>query len=250
MMHRERDGEVLVVRMEHGKVNALDLELLEAIAASFEELAVQGVGPVVLTGTGSAFSAGVDLKRVVEGGAGYAERFLPALDRAFASVLGFPRPVVAAINGHAIAGGCILACACDHRVLARGKARIGAPELRVGVAWPALAFEILRHRAHPQHVRELVFGGGTHLPEEALARGLADELVDTDQLLPRALAVARDLASLPPQAFTLAKEQAHAPIRALCAASAEREDLVRADWASAATRERLARYLEQLGAKK
>ncbi|MBK9386756.1 MAG: enoyl-CoA hydratase/isomerase family protein [Planctomycetes bacterium] len=250
MIQRETYGDVLVVRLQHGKVNALDLELLEAIAATFEELARSAGGTVVLTGTGSAFSAGVDLKRIVEGGASYAERFLPALDRAFESVLAFPRPLVAAVNGHAVAGGCILALACDRRVLARGKLRIGAPELRVGVAWPALALEILRSRVHHAQLREIVYAGAAYPPEEALARGFADELAEPEQVLPRALELARDLASLPPNAFRLAKAQAAMPIRIACAASAEREAEVRADWASPATRERLARYLEQLTAKK
>jgi enoyl-CoA hydratase len=249
VIQQEDQGDVLVLRMQHGKVNALDLELLRALAEGLEELAVGDTRPVVLTGTGSAFSAGVDLKRIVDGGAQYAAEFLPALDRAFESVLHFPRPLIAAINGHAIAGGCILACASDRRVLARGKARIGAPELRVGVAWPVLAIEILRAGVRHECFREMVYGGKTYLPEEALEVGLVDELVDADQLLARALEVARDLASLPPVAFRLAKRQIAAPIPSACAAAADRETEVRADWAAPATHARLRRYLEQLSAR-
>lgn len=246
MIQREDQGDVLVLRMQHGKVNALDLELLRALAESLEELAAGDTRPVILTGSGSAFCAGVDLKRIVDGGAAYAAEFMPALDRAFESVLHFPRPLISAINGHAIAGGCILACASDSRVMVRGKARIGAPELRVGVAWPALPLEILRASVGNEGFRAMIYAGKNYLPEEALAVGMVDELVDPDQLMSRALEVARDLASLPPAAFRLAKRQLVAPIQSARAAAAEREAEVRAYWAAPETHARLRRYLEQL----
>jgi enoyl-CoA hydratase/carnithine racemase len=106
------DG-VGVVRLVHGKVNALDLELCRAIEQAMRDLDdVDGVvRAVVVTGTGRVFSAGVDLKRVVDGGAAYVAEFLPALSGAFRSVFDLGKPVVAAVNGHAIAGGCVLAAA-------------------------------------------------------------------------------------------------------------------------------------------
>ena len=133
------DGDVAVLRMQDGKVQALDLELVEALAATLDELAAADPAAVVLTGSGSSFSAGVDLFRVVEGGRDYIEPFLVGLDRCLRGLFTFPRPVVAAINGHAIAGGMVLACACDERLLARGNARLAIPELLVGVAFPAAA---------------------------------------------------------------------------------------------------------------
>jgi hypothetical protein len=92
----------------------------------------------VLTGTGSIFSAGVDLFRVLEGGRAYLEQFPPARSTPrFKKLLGFEKPLVAAINGHAIAGGASSPCGADQRFLARGKATYGAPELKVGVPVPA-----------------------------------------------------------------------------------------------------------------
>ena len=122
-----KNGDVAIVSLAHGKVNAMDVELCEAVTARFEALRQGDSTAVVLTAQGSVFSAGVDLKRIVDGGAAYAERFIPALCGMFEAVLFHPRPVVAAINGHAIAGGCVLACAADLRLMADGPGRIGAP---------------------------------------------------------------------------------------------------------------------------
>jgi enoyl-CoA hydratase len=145
MLEVEQDSGVSVLRLRHGKVNALDLELLhaitEALAAADEQTAV------VITGTGTAFSAGVDLQRVVAGGAPYLAEFLPALTAAFLAIFDHPGPVLAAINGHAIAGGCVIAAACDVRVMSQGM--IGLAELSVGVPFPVAALEIVRHAAGP-----------------------------------------------------------------------------------------------------
>ena len=90
------------VRLAHGKVNALDLELCQAIAETMRGLDTGDVRAVVLTGTGRAFSAGVDLHRIVAGGTGYVAEYLPALVSAFRAVFDLGKPV-AALNGHAIA---------------------------------------------------------------------------------------------------------------------------------------------------
>src|SRR5262249_59482586 len=126
-----------VVRLRHGKVNALDLELLQAISDTFRGLDADAV---VLTGVGKAFSAGVDLKRIVEGGAKYTQAFLPALSDALLAVFDHPRPVGAAINGDAIAGGCVLAAACDARLMSAGT--IGPARLRGAGPVPTAALAV------------------------------------------------------------------------------------------------------------
>src|SRR5262249_58457001 len=95
-------------------------------------------------GTGRIFSAGVDLLRLSEGGASYVRKFLPALCAMFAAVFSHAAPVVAAINGHAIAGGCVLACAADRRLVAREGGRIGVAGLLVGGPFPPGPLEIMR----------------------------------------------------------------------------------------------------------
>jgi len=219
MIHREPHGPITVLRMDHGKANAMDVELLDGLSEALAEADASDAQALVLTGTGRIFSAGVDLFRVLDGGAEYLGRFLPALSRALKDLFAFPRPVVAALNGHAIAGGCILACACDHRLMARGAdgsggsggGRIGVPELRVGVPFPSAALEILRFAIPRQHLQEVAYVGRTFSAEDALARGLVDELVDPDSLADRAIEAARNLAAIPPGTFQLSKRQLRRP---------------------------------------
>lgn len=151
MIELEERGAVTIVRLAHGKVNALDVELLEAIAKTFTGL--DSARAIVFTGAGRSFSAGVDLKRIVEGGLDYVRVFRPALSAAVKAVFYCPVPVVAALNGHAIAGGCVLAAACDMRLMAGGT--IGLSELRVGVPFPGVPLEVMRHALGPT-TRKLV----------------------------------------------------------------------------------------------
>src|SRR5215813_9804708 len=149
-----------VLRLAHGKANAMSLDFCEALTARFA--AVSSARAVVLTGTGAIFSAGVDLVRLIEGGAPYIRKFLPALSRMFATVFSHPAPVVAAINGHAIAGGCVLACAADKRLMARDGGHIGVTELLVGVPFPPVAMEIMRCAAASQLFADVIFSGATY----------------------------------------------------------------------------------------
>ena len=86
--------------------------------------------------------------------------------------------MVAAINGHAMAGGCVLACAADRRLMARDAGRIGVTELLVGVPFPAAAMEIMRCATAPQYFEDAIFSGATYTPPEAVARGLVHDIVD------------------------------------------------------------------------
>lgn len=212
MIRREdRDG-VALLRLEHGKANAIDIELAETLAERLDALRGERPAPaVVLTGSGSIFSAGVDLFRLLEEDEAYVDRFLPAFARMLVRLAGHPRPVVAALNGHAVAGGCIVACGCDLRLMAEGEGTVGVPELRVGVPFPGLALEILRAVVPAGRVRELVYRGRTYGPRQALARGLVDEVVPPERLLERAGEVATELAAIPEGTFALTKRQIRRP---------------------------------------
>lgn len=246
MIETEDRGVVRVLRLQRGKVNALDLELLVALADALGDAERSPARALVLTGAGSSFSAGVDLVRLIDGGEDYARAFLPALEAAFLRLFTFPRPVVAAVNGHAIAGGCILACACDRRLMAAGKGRVGVPELLVGVPFPVLALEILRFAVPRRELQRLVYGGATFQPDEALRMGLVDELVDPHEVEPRALAAAEQLAAIPAEAFRLTKLQLRDPAlhaHGRSAASVEKE--IERAWRDPATRAVVRAYLER-----
>lgn len=208
MIERTDDGPVAVLTMRHGPVNAMDLNLLRGITETFQNLADDPARAVVITGNERAFSAGVDLRSFLDGGEAYAKEFLPSLSEALVAVFTYPRPVVAAVNGHAIAGGAVLACCADHRVMAKGRGRIGTPELLVGVAFPRAPLDIVSYTVGDQVARELVFGAQTLPPERALELGLVDELAEPDELLARATATAADLAArIPGDAYAHSKRQ-------------------------------------------
>jgi enoyl-CoA hydratase len=234
MIDVERRGPVAIVRLDHGKVQALDDIVLNELVARLDAVETSDARAVVLTATGRVFSAGVDLQKVLDGGAEYLARLIPALASAFGRLFAFPRPVVAAINGPAVAGGCILACACDRRILVAG-GRSGASELLVGVPFPVAALEILRW-ACGDRTEEVVLTGRLYESDDAVSVGLAHEIVAPDDLLDRAMAVATDLAAVAPGAFRLAKAQLRRPAVERIAADAPVVDPeVLALWTSADT---------------
>ena len=150
--------------------------MLEALTRELDG-AAEDVRALVLTGTGSIFSAGVDLFRVTRGGADSVRHFLPLLSRFLRTHVAFPRPVVAAVNGHAIAGGCVIALAADARLMAEGDGRIGLPELLVGVPFPTAALEVVRFAVPREKLQSLIYTGRTLSAREALGAGLVDEVV-------------------------------------------------------------------------
>jgi len=238
-----RDG-VAVVTLQHGKVNALDVELLGAIEREFCALNASPPSAAILTGAGKAFSAGVDLIRLVREGADYAEALLDGLDRTLGALFNAPYPVVAAINGHAIAGGHVLACACDHRLMAEGKGRIGVPELVVGVPWPTMALEMVCQAYSPNRAAELVYLGQTYAPEEALAREYVDQLVPADTLLERAQALAQELGAIPSAAFRVTKSMLHrSTLDKIALLDPERREEIRLSWRSPETMQIVRDYL-------
>ncbi len=204
-------GDVAIAQFKHGKANALDVEFCDAISAVLATLESSSAAAIVLIGQGQIFSAGVDLRRILDGGPAYVHAFMPSLGKAFETLFAFPKPVVAAVNGHAIAGGCILACAADHRIMANGPGRIGTPELLVGVPFPTVAIETVRFAAGPQYFQKLVYSGATLSPHQAQEYGLVDEVADPDALLDYAVTAAERLARLPRAAFALTKSQIRQP---------------------------------------
>jgi enoyl-CoA hydratase len=212
MIGVSQHGRIAVLTLSHGKANTLDTEFCRAITGQFAKLKKAAVDAVVITAQGPIFSAGVNLIRASEGGPKYLRSFLPALNTMYDAVFNFPKPVVAAVNGHAIAGGCVLACCADYRLMARGNGRVGVTELLVGLPFPALAFEVMRFATGPRYFSELIYTGETYPGDAALERGLLHEIVEPDGLNDRALAAAGMLAQLSPVAFVQTKAQMRFPV--------------------------------------
>jgi enoyl-CoA hydratase len=208
MIERKDEGSVAVLSIAHGAVNVMDLELLAAVTETFTQLADDPARAVVLTGAGRAFSAGVDLSRILAGGQDYIAEFMPALSEALMAVFTFDRPVVAAVNGHAIAGGAVLALAADNRVMTSGKGAIGTPEALVGVAFPRAALDIVVYAVGERVAQKMIIGAENYPPEQALSLGIVDELVEPESVVSRAVELATGMAErIPADAFAHTKLQ-------------------------------------------
>ena len=233
---------VVLITLDHGKVNALDTDLLIALIDAFARFDVEQ--PVVLTGAGSAFSAGVDLRHVADRNDRQLMSFLRALSDCFLAVFDHRGPVIAAINGPAIAGGCVIAAACDRRLISKGP--IGLAELAVGAPFPTSAVEIMRLVLGPA-TEDLVLTARLLDAQQAVAVGLAHEIVSADELVQKALEQATTLRNLPTGVFAFTKRQLQAPARERIATrSGDDDPRMNALWASQPVREAITRYMSDL----
>ncbi|MDO9485577.1 MAG: enoyl-CoA hydratase/isomerase family protein [Actinomycetota bacterium] len=224
--------DVVVLRMAHGKVNALDVDLLVAVREAVLQAPKESA--LVLTGNDRAFSAGLDLRQLLDSPMEYSDQLLDELTTTCLTIFDHPRPVVAAVNGAAIAGGAMLALAADVRMMSTGV--IGLPELRVGVPIPSALMELARY-VLGAHLARHVLQGIVIDPEAALAIGFVDELVEPELLLDRAVAEAQSLCEVPAVTYALMKQALHAEARDLMeAGSPEGDDEVADAWTSPAVR--------------
>jgi enoyl-CoA hydratase len=220
--------------------------LLERLARLIGDLPASGAGAVVITGYDRFFSAGLDLPSLLPLDRGELGRFIELFGEVMLAVLDAPLPVVAAINGHAIAGGCVLALQADVRWMAAGGGKIGLTEVQLGIGLPAVVVETLRLRVAPAALRPIALEGRRFGPDEARAVGLVDEVVAAEELRARAVGKARELAELPAGAFRQIKAALAAPARAaIRAASGDTERWV-ASWFSPVGQERLRAAVAQL----
>ena len=249
MIHSEIHNDIAVLRMEHGKVNAIDIEFIYELNERLDDVASSSVRSLILTGSGNAFSAGVDLFRILKEDSGYIERFLPLMSDVFEKLFVFPKPVIAATNGHAIAGGCILHCSCDYRLMANGNGRIGVPELMVGVPFPTVPLEILRFATPAPFLQQLVYTGATFSASESLQRGLTDEVVAPEHLMERAQEMATMLGSIVGKSFSVVKEMLRRPAMNRAKSARNQEEILEA-WISPEIHAVIRDYLDKTIGKK
>jgi enoyl-CoA hydratase/carnithine racemase len=186
-----RDDGVALVMLDNPKVNALSRELLRQLEAAAGGLAADPPGAVVVTGGDRIFAAGADIAEF--GGPEEARAVGGGFRRALDAVAAIPRCVIAAISGFALGGGCELALACDLRI-ASERAKLGQPEILLGIIPGGGGTQRLARLVGPAKAKDLVLTGRQLAADEALRIGLVDEVVPPDELHPRALALAAELA--------------------------------------------------------
>ncbi len=204
-----REGEVAVLRMRAGKANAIGAAFLSALNARLDEL--RGARALVVVGDGAFFSAGLDLPGLLALDEPAMRQFIDSFGAAMQRLFELPMPVVAAVNGHAIAGGCVLALQADVRIAADGPGRIGLNEAQLGIGLPPIVVETLRIQVPATSLLPIAQEGKLFAPRDALGLGLVHEVVAADALLPRALERARELAQIPAASYAHIKAALRRP---------------------------------------
>lgn len=198
MMHYEVRNNVALLALDDGKANVVGHAFLDAINSGLDRAQEEKAGAVIIRGREGLFSGGFDLgefKKGPDAGRAMVRRGFELLIRLY----GFPRPVVAACTGHAIAMGAFVVMACDTRIGARGEFKLSAPETALGMDLPPILVELIASRISPRHMTRVAVQAETYNPEQAVDAGFLDEVVDAAEIDARAQAAAERLASLPAQ---------------------------------------------------
>lgn len=213
---------ILELRLARPPVNALDPELVRALRLAVESAPAGGIRGIVLSGAPGLFSAGLDVPTLLRLDRDAFRVFWNDFFGLCAALARSSIPVVAAITGHAPAGGAVLSIMCDYRVMARGAAsdkpfRIGLNEVQVGLSVPECIQAALRRLVGPYRAERLMVVGAMLESAQAEAIGLVDELVETDRVVARAIAWLGDLLKLPAHAMAQTRRLARADISAIFA---------------------------------
>ena len=207
------EGGVAVVVLCRGKVNAIDEPTIDELKDCFRELgADEGARAVVFSGEGKFFSFGFDIPGFLGHSKPEFSRFLTKFTDLYTYLFTYPKPVVAALNGHTVAGGLMLALACDRRFMAAGKGKVALNELAFGSSVFAGSVEMLRFAVGNRNAEEVLYTGAMVLPEEALRLGLVDEVCPGEELLGNAMAAARELGGKSQPAFQSMKRLLRGPV--------------------------------------
>jgi enoyl-CoA hydratase len=199
----DRRGGIAVLRMDDGKANAIQDRFLEDFDRALE--GARDADAVVMTGARKIFSAGLDLPALVALSRPAIEALMEHFHETMRRTFLWPAPVVAAVNGHAIAGGCVLAMQADRRVMAEGDAKIGINEVQIGLPLPVVVIETFRPQLSPESLARAAQEGTLFSPAEALEAGLVHAVAPADALEERAVEIARHLASVGRPAFSAVK---------------------------------------------
>jgi enoyl-CoA hydratase len=248
MIQIRRHQDILTLELARGRGNSLSIEFLRAIDSALEEAARERPRGLVVTAGGRTFCAGFDLQAALSLDRRGMRELLGALYDVVRAIFAFPRPVVAALNGHTIAGGAILSLACDIRMMSGGEGRWGLNEIALGISVPGFAVEVARY-ALPRPVLERVLYAGRLYPGyKAFDMGILDLVPDDAELEPLAhRAIERWTPSV--DAFADIKARLHAPTLAAMEEARAVDDAWLDLWFSEAAQHRITAALEALRSK-
>jgi enoyl-CoA hydratase/carnithine racemase len=200
----ERDGNVATIRIDRPPANALSREVALELSEAANAVAEDDTRAIVVSGGERIFAAGADIKAMVGFGPGEIASHVGALEKACRDIEAIPKPVIAAINGFALGGGCEVAISCDLRFAAHD-ARIGLPEIRLGIIPGSGGTQRLPRLIGLATARRLVFSGDHVEADEALSIGLVDRVLPPAEVYAAALEAAHGYAEGPTRAYAAAK---------------------------------------------
>lgn len=241
-------GAVALITIDNpGKMNAMSVELLAELNGALDRVEADAdVRAVVLTGAGEkAFIAGADISHMVEATPDAAQAYASLGHDLCNRLEGFPKPVIAAINGYALGGGCEIALACDIR-LAADTATLGQPEVNLGIIPGWGGTQRLPRLTNPGYAKELIFSGRHVGADEALAFGLVNRVVPRAELIDTAVALGDQIASRSPRAVAIAKRLVNDAVDSTYAATLKHELAAFAEcFSSADQREGMTAFFEK-----
>jgi 3,2-trans-enoyl-CoA isomerase len=213
MIELAREQEIALLTLSREKVNALNEPFVEQLGKSLGHLASdRDIRAVIVTGQGKFFSFGFDIPELLAYSKNSFTRYVTKFCSLYTSMFLFPKPLIAALNGHTVAGGCILAIACDYRIMASGNAKIALNEITFGSTLPAGCVEMLRYCTGARNAQTILYSGAMYPAEEALRLGLVDQVCPPEELLDAARTVAKDLARKDTTAFKSIKGILRGPV--------------------------------------
>lgn len=242
MINIELSEDVGVLKLNRGVTNAINLELINEIAANLEKIRHDPeIHSVVFSSSNNKFFAiGFDIPELIELSQRDFEVFYRSYNRLCLDLYSFPKPTIAALTGHAIAGGCILALCCDYRIIVDGRKLMGLNEIKLGVPVPYPGDCILRQIVGPRIAQEITYTGDFYPSEELLQMGMVDKVLPLKQVLSESIEKAKFLGSLPQEAFTIIKRNRIEIVEAqILKYLAEKEQSFLKHWFSDEARKRL-----------
>ena len=240
--------DVAVLKLNRGVTNAINLELLEQLAEHLKTIRDDpGLHSLVLSSANSKFfSIGFDIPHLFDPPKEDFRTFYHTFNQVCVTLYTLPKPTIAAITGHAIAGGCILALCCDYRLIGQGRKLMGLNEIKLGVPVPYPGDCILRHLTGMRNARHMLDTGTFYQPEQSLQMGIVDQVLPLEEVLPRAIEEARLLGAFPQKAFAAIKRNRVQPVESeITEGLAERENLFIELWYSPQARERLSEAISK-----
>lgn len=201
------ENKTAIITIGRPKVNALNDRLIAELKAAFQNAQSNDyVDVVILTGEGSFFSFGFDVPEFMSYPKSSFESYVNNYSELIKEIFMFPKPVIAALNGHAIAGGCVLTLACDYRVMISPKAKIALNEMTFGSSLFSCVTETLQYAVGYTNSEKIVYSGKMHSAQEALSLGLIDQIANEDQFSQLVSEVAQDFAAKDKFAFASIKK--------------------------------------------